>query len=124
MGNLIGLTKDRIVVLLANAMYRAWGGRNCLVVLNNVDRMFFLSNVIDLEGGNAQYHVGRRCKALFATILDTIRGLRFLSFPTVGTDDRHLLLLCTVKLPCGEVADQFDHALYMGRPNNVSWCNG
>ncbi|KAL3822947.1 hypothetical protein ACHAXA_011662 [Cyclostephanos tholiformis] len=119
MGNSIGSTEDRIVALFACAMDRARRGRKCLVVLDDVDRIFSLSNDVDVDSADAQYHVSRRCKALFATILDAVRGLRFSSFATPGADEGHLLLLCTARSPCSEVADRFDRVLKMGRPDDV-----
>jgi transitional endoplasmic reticulum ATPase len=119
MGNSIGSTEDRIVALFSHTLVRAHGGRKCLIMLDDVDRMFSLSDDVDVDGADAQYHVGRRCKALFTTILDAVRGLRSSSFASAGTDEGHVLLLCTARSPCGEVADRFNRVLRMGLPDDA-----
>ena len=95
-GNTIGSTEDRLIALFAYALERAAAGGNCLVVLDDVDRMFSLSDDDDDDDDNvgSSYHVGGRCRALFVTILDALRKRRSChrrSGPaasgTIGEDD-------------------------------------
>jgi transitional endoplasmic reticulum ATPase len=117
-GNTIGSTEDRLIALFAYALERAAAGGNCLVVLDDVDRMFSLSDDDDDDDDNvgSSYHVGGRCRALFVTILDALRKRR--SCHRADEDGGHLLLLCTARSRCGEMADRFDRVFGMGRPDD------
>jgi SpoVK/Ycf46/Vps4 family AAA+-type ATPase len=121
-GNTIGSTEDRLIALFAHALERAGGGGDCLVVLDDVDRMFSLSDddvdddVGSSSDADSRYHLGRRCKALFVRILDVLQE-RQMSYHA-GDDDGHVLLLCTARPRCGEVADRFDRVFRMGRPDD------
>ncbi|KAL3800890.1 hypothetical protein ACHAW5_002041 [Stephanodiscus triporus] len=116
-GCTIGSTEDRVVALFSYAFERAGGGRKCLVVLDDVDRMFSMSDNVEDDGmsvADSRYHVGRRCKALFVTILDALRGYR----SSASEHDGHLLVLCTARSGCGEVAGRFDRIFRMGPPDD------
>jgi len=122
-GNSIGSTEDRLISLFTYASRviataSETGGRKCLIVLDDIDRMFSLSNNTSSESSSdaelhgTQYYIGRRCKALFITILDAFR-----EYWSPSLQDGHLLLLCTARSRCGEVADRFDRTFRRGQPD-------
>jgi transitional endoplasmic reticulum ATPase len=80
--------------------------------------MFSLSDDDDDDDDNvgSSYHVGGRCRALFVTILDALRKRR--SYHRADEDGGYLLLLCTARSRCGEMADRFDRVFGMGRPDD------
>ena len=116
-GNSIGSTEDRLIALFTYATNFISNGRRCIIMLDDIDRMFSLSNDLTFDssdasdmGNGAQYYVGRRCKSLFITILDTLRERQ--------DNTGHLLLLCTSRLNCGEVIDRFDRTYRRGQPDD------
>jgi len=120
-GNSIGSTEDRLIALFAYATshissYTGRKGRKCIIMLDDIDQMFALSNDITNDSSSdgdssTQYYIKRRCKALFITILDALKE------HNVHNNDGHLLLLCTSRSKCGEVVDRFDRTLHRGQPN-------
>ncbi len=125
MGNSIGSSEDRLIALFtyaSQAMENTDGvGRKCLIMLDDIDRMFSFSNdVVNNEfsannnGDNISSHqnnVGKNCKALFLTILDAFRNRSWRS------SNGHLMLLCTSRSRCSEVIDRFDRIFQRGLPD-------
>ncbi len=124
MGNSIGSSEDRLIALFtyaSQAMDNKDGvGRTCLIMLDDIDRMFSFSNDVNYEfsavnsGENISCHqnnVGKNCKALFLTILDSFRNRSWRS------SNGHLMLLCTSRSRCSEVVDRFDRIFQRGLPD-------
>lgn len=115
-GTSIGSTEDRLIALFTYATrFIATSskekGRKCLLMLDDIDRVFSLSDDMTNDSsdanvpyGSTQHHyVGRRCKALFITMLDAFR-----EHSKSIQGNGHLLLLCTSRSSCGEAVDRFD----------------
>jgi len=123
-GSSIGSTEDRLIALFTYATRyisfctgRSRRSRKCIIMLDDIDQMFALSNDIttndsseDLSIGSTQYYIKRRCKALFITILDALKE-------QYNNNNGHLLLLCTSRSKCGEVVDRFDRTFHRGQPD-------
>ncbi|KAL7534334.1 hypothetical protein ACHAXR_008887 [Thalassiosira sp. AJA248-18] len=126
-GNSIGSSEDRLIALftyasriVSTAVSEQFDGcSRYLIMLDDIDRMFSLSNDSseasygDFDGSSTQFCIGRRCRALFITILDAFRE----HWPSMG--DRHLLVLCTARSRCSEVADRFDRTFKRGPPDET-----
>jgi len=124
-GSSIGSTEDRLIALFTYAtryISTYTGGRRsrkCIIMLDDIDQMFALSNDItndsssDNGDSSTQYYIKRRCKALFITILDTLKEHNMHNYNNNG----HLLLLCTSRSKCGEVVDRFDRTFHLGQPD-------
>ncbi|KAL9181764.1 hypothetical protein ACHAXT_012107 [Thalassiosira profunda] len=118
-GNSVGSSEDRLISLFNYASRTAsYGGAGkCLIMLDDIDRMFSLSNDANIESPGAdagvsttQHFIGRRCKALFLSILDALREHK-------SVDNGRVLLLCTSRSRCAEVADRFDRIFKRGQPD-------
>jgi SpoVK/Ycf46/Vps4 family AAA+-type ATPase len=132
MGNSIGSTEDRLIALFTHASQIKHPvseeedyddnvdgtGMKCIIMLDDVDQMFSISNDgIDNES-LARTNVGSNCKALFITILDAFRN-RVWRPSSGGGNNVHVLLLCTSRSKCSEIADRFDRIFQRGLPDEA-----
>ena len=124
-GNSIGSTEDRLIALftyatryISSCTGRSRRSRKCIIMLDDIDQMFALSNDItndsssDSGYSSTQYYIKRRCKALFITILDALK-----EHYMHNNNNGHLLLLCTSRSKCLEVVDRFDRTFHRGQPD-------
>ena len=142
MGNSIGSTEDRLIALFTYASqtlfmknpvsgeedYDDGTGRKCIIMLDDVDQLFSISNDgIDNESlavndaaifSSQRTNVGSNCKALFITILDAFRN-RVWRPSSGGGNNGHVLLLCTSRSRCSEIADRFDRIFQRGLPDEA-----
>jgi SpoVK/Ycf46/Vps4 family AAA+-type ATPase len=127
MGNSIGSTEDRLIALFSYAsqiLENSGSGddgteRKCIIMLDDIDQIFSFSNddadnAVHGENTSTPHNVGKNVKALFLTILDAFRD-RYQRSSSGG--NRHVLLLCTSRSGCGEVADRFDRIFRRGLPD-------
>jgi len=95
------------------------GPRKCLIMLNDIGQIFSLSDDINEQSprtsSSTLFSIGRRCKALFLTILDSFRE----HLPSATKGGGHLLLLCTSRSRCAEVIDRFDRTFRRGPPDET-----
>ena len=113
-GNSIGSSEDRMITLFAYANEIITTCRNntytkCLVMLDDLDKILSLSDNTNTSAGvvysgnatnSAHYFVGRRFKALFLSIVDSLRVKDSSAYG-------HILLLCTSR-GCEEIISRFD----------------
>ena len=142
MGNSIGSTEDRLIALFSYASqilfmkhpvsgeedYDDGTVRKCIIMLDDVDQLFSIStDGIDNESlavndaaifSSPRTNVGRNCKALFITILDAFRN-RVWRPSSGGGNNGHVLLLCTSRSKCSEIADRFDRIFHRAFPDET-----
>ena len=121
-GSTIGSSEDRIISLFSFALrvIAESKGRKCIVMLDDIDKILSLpshdrrdtSALGSYEGSTAQYYVGRRCKALFLTLMDAMRD-----DPPSGNGGQ-LLILCTARSNCDEIKGRFDKVFYRDQPSD------
>lgn len=115
-GNSIGSSEDRLISLFSYASSIVNTGGKCMILLDDIDTIFSLgdgdviSESPNVESSATQYYVGRRCKALFLSILDALRHQS-----RRDDDGGHLLLLCTSRKRCEEVSGRFDRIFTRGQ---------
>jgi SpoVK/Ycf46/Vps4 family AAA+-type ATPase len=123
----IGSSEDRLLALFSYAYDVITTGsdskyKKCLVMLDDVDKIFSLSND-DLHAkewadsstavtNSAHYFVGRRCKSLFLDILDSLRDKDSIK-------SGHILLLCTSRIQCEEIISRFDKVFFKREPDDL-----
>ena len=123
-GNIVGSSEDRLISLFSYAcgiVSAASGkrGGKCLIMLDDIDKIFSLSNndydetsdVAPDGGSSSQFYTGRRCKVIFSTIMDALRE----SWSSL--DDGHLLLICTSRSMCGGVRERMDKTFILSQPD-------
>lgn len=126
-GNTIGSTEDRLIALFTYALQimddpiLGVDGieRKCIIMLDNIDQIFSFSNddvdsAVNGENISTPQNVGKNVKALFLTILDAFRDR---SWSSSSGGNGRVLLLCTSRSRCGEVADRFDRIFRRGLPD-------
>jgi len=126
----IGSSEDRLIALFSYAYDIISTCKNtststdkytkCLVMLDDVDKFLSLSDEARNTGGLAEssrvtnsvnYFVGRRCKALFLSIVDSLRE-------KYSNNNGHILLLCTSRLRCEEIVSRFDKVFVKCEPDD------
>jgi SpoVK/Ycf46/Vps4 family AAA+-type ATPase len=129
-GSSIGSSEDRLIALFSYAYDIITTCKitssstdtytKCLVMLDDIDKLLSLSDEAHNKGGlaesssvtnSAHYFVGRRCKALFLTILDSLRE-------KYSNNNGHILLLCTSRLRCEEIVSRFDKVFGKCEPDD------
>ena len=126
-GNSIGSSEDRLIALfsyasnLVSTTTSKSKSRKCLILLDDIDKMFSISDGINTsdspdvaDGSSALSHIGRRCKALFLSIIDALREIEASS-----ENDGHLLLLCTARSICDGLPNRFDKSFLCGQPDEI-----
>lgn len=129
-GNSIGSSEDRLIALFSYA-YDIISSCNaidkytkCLVMLDDIDKVLSLSDdtthLSELAESStitnsAHYFVGRRCKALFLSILDSLRD----NDSNNSSMNGHILLLCTSRIRCEEIISRFDKVFVKHEPDDV-----
>lgn len=124
-GSTIGSSEDRLISLFSFALRVISAsenkGRKCIVMLDDIDKILSLLPTGDrhdtsvlgsYEGSTAQYYVGRRCKALFITLMDAMRD-----DPPCGKGGQ-LLILCTARSNCDEIKGRFDKVFNRDQPSD------
>eukprot|EP00804_Cyclotella_cryptica_P022932 CCRYP_018751-RA/>CCRYP_018751-RA protein AED:0.02 eAED:0.02 QI:1001/1/1/1/0/0/3/1053/585 len=111
-GNAVGSSEDRWISLFSYAAAKIEGLR-VLILLDDIDTMLSLDDIRSVS--STAFHVGRRCKALFLSILDSLRDSSFAERGSNG----HLMLICTSRSRCDEIAGRFDKNFNMGPMNEV-----
>lgn len=134
-GSSIGSSEDRLIALFSYAydIISTWKNTSsssssstgkytkCLVMLDDVDKLLSLSDDTHNTGGglsessstthSAHYFVGRRCKALYLSILDSLRD-------KYSNNNGHILLLCTSRIRCDEIVSRFDKVFVKREPDD------
>eukprot|EP00986_Skeletonema_menzelii_P000698 scaffold203_cov149-Skeletonema_menzelii.AAC.3 len=129
-GSSIGSSEDRLIALFSyaydiittckNTSLSAVNYTKCLVMLDDVDKLLSLSEDGNTTGAladssnathSAHYFVGRRCKALFLSILDSLREKD-------SSINGHILLLCTSRARCDEIVSRIDKVFVKQEPDD------
>ena len=129
-GSSIGSSEDRLIALFSyahdvistckNTSSSPYKYTKCLVMLDDVDKLLSLSDDAHNTGGladsssvtnSAHYFVGRRCKALFLSILDSLREKD-------SSNYGHIFLLCTSRSFCDEIVSRFDKVFVKREPDD------
>lgn len=105
-GNTVGTTEDCWIALFSYASSEVTNGHPVIILLDDIDTMFSLNESAGMS--SAAFHVGRRCKALFLSMMDTLQE------PMNASDDGHLMLVCTSRMRCDDIAGRFDKIFTMG----------
>jgi len=118
-GSTIGSSEDRLISLFSYASHvisssSTHRSQNCVILLDDIDKIFSLAGATDGGFSGALTNVSRRCKALFLSTVDAFRD----SSPS-SNDDGHLLLLCTARSSCEELAGRFDGKFVRGLPDEL-----
>ncbi|KAL7464239.1 hypothetical protein ACHAXS_004580 [Conticribra weissflogii] len=118
-GSTIGSSEDRLISLFSYASdvissSSTHRGQNCVILLDDVDKIFSLAGATDGGFSGASTHISRRCKALFLSIIDAFR-----ESSSSSNYDGHLLLLCTARSSCEELAGRFDRTFVRGQPDEL-----
>ena len=108
-GNTVGSSEDRWVALFSYAESEIKNGKRILMMFDDIDILISLNE--SLRGGVSSTHfqVGKRCKALFLSIIDSLQDS--LSSETSG----HLMLICTARARCEEITGRFDRVFTMSQ---------
>ncbi|KAL7521816.1 hypothetical protein ACHAWX_006505 [Stephanocyclus meneghinianus] len=101
-GNTVGSAEDRWISLFSYAAAKIPEGMRVLILLDDIDAMLSLDELVGFS--STTFHVGRRCKALLLSILDSLKGASFKGSGNNG----HLMLVCTARSQCDEIAGRFD----------------
>lgn len=133
-GSSIGSSEDRLLALfsyaydiISSCKHNASSSSpdnnytKCLVMLDDIDKLLSLSDDANNSGGltidsssatnSTHYFVGRRCKALFLSILDSLREKE-------SSGHGHILLLCTSRVRCDEIVSRFDKVFMKLEPDD------
>ena len=118
-GSTIGSSEDRLISLFSFVVSES-KARKCILMLDDIDKILSLPSGVrsdtsvlgSYEGSTAQYYVGRRCKALFLTLMDAMRD-----DPPSGNGGQ-LLILCTARSSCDEIKGRFDKVFNRDQPSD------
>ena len=102
-GNTVGSSEDCWTALFSHAESEIMSGRRVLILIDDIDSLLSLN---EMSTSFTCIQVGRRCKSLFLSILDAFAE-------SVRPISGHLMIVCTARSRCDEIAGRFHRILAM-----------
>lgn len=109
-GNTVGSSEDRWIALFSYAQSEMKQGNRVLVLLDDIDSLLSLDDSCDVSF--TRHQVGRRCKALFLSMIDLLQSS---SHCTQG----HIMLVCTARTACEGIAGRFDRIFNLSQMDEL-----